>query len=122
MVTRRARSAIRGMSVLETVVGMAVLTIGVGLAFDGGRLPAVAATKSLDRLQATRAAASALERVDRATLASGERAFDPGLPGTVGTLVLREVSPLLFEAKATVRLADGPAISATTRLVKEGGR
>lgn len=119
--TRRARTRSRGFTVLETVVGLAVTTIVVALAFDGGRLPAIAATKSLDRLQSTRACASALERLDRATLSNGERAFNPGLPGANGTLVLREISPTLFEVTATVTQKDGARVATATRLVKEGG-
>jgi hypothetical protein len=122
VVTRARRPAQRGFTVLETVTGLAVTTIVVALAFDGGRLPAIAATRSLDRLQASRACASALERLDRAALAVGERDLDPTMPGARGTLVLKEISPLLFEATSTLVLKDGTAVSATTRLVKEGGR
>ena len=122
MVGPRSRKKSRGFTVLETVTGLAVMTIVVTLAMDGGRLPAIAATKSLDRLQATRAAASALERVDRSMLATGTRDFYPGLPGAGGTLVLKEISPTLFDATSTVTLKDGTVVSTTTRLVKEGGR
>ena len=122
MVARGPRTGRHGFTVLETVVGLAVTTIVMTVAMDGARLPALAATKSLDRLQATRAAATALERLDRASVTVGEHAFDPRLPGAHGTLLVRQVSPLLFEATSTVRRADGAKVSTTTRLVREGGR
>jgi prepilin-type N-terminal cleavage/methylation domain-containing protein len=112
----------RGFTVLETVVGLAIATIVMTSALDGGRLPAIAATKSLDRLQATRAAISALETLDRSSLADGQHRFDPKLPGTTGHLVIRQVAALLFDVTATVRMKDGVAITENTRLVRETSR
>jgi type II secretory pathway pseudopilin PulG len=119
---RPSRRLGRGFTVLETIVALAVVTITVAVALDSGRLPAVAATKSLNRLQATRAAASALERLDRHTLAAGKNSFDPRMPGADGHLVIKELRPLLFDVTASVRLPDGTTISTTTRMVAEGDR
>lgn len=122
MVNTSVRRRSRGVTVLETVVGLAVTTIVVTVAMDSGRPSAVAATKSLERLQATRAAASELERLDRSGVTAGRRAFQPGLAGTSGAVDIAELSPTLFEATARVALADGTSVSATTRVVKEAVR
>jgi hypothetical protein len=119
---RPARPGARGFTVLETVVGLAVTTIVMTAALDGGRIPAIAATKSLERLQATRAAQSALERLDRTTLVEGSSTFDPKIAGATGHLVLRRSCTLLFDATATVRTKEGVAVSLTTRLLKETPR
>lgn len=122
MVSTSVRRRSRGFTVLETVVGLAVTTIVVTVAMDSGRPSAVAATKSLERLQATRAAASELERLDRSGVTAGRRSFRPGLAGTTGAIDVTELSPTLFEATARVALPDGTSVSATTRVVKEAVR
>ncbi len=116
------RGSRRGFSVLETVVGLAVVTVVVSAAWDGGRVPAIAATRSLDRLQDHRAAVAALETLDRATIVAGERAFDPRLPHTTGRLLAAEVEPGLFEVTATVARDGRPPVAVTTRLLREGPR
>ena len=55
-------------------MGLAVATVVVSAAWEGGRVPAIAATRSLDRLQDHRAAVAALETLDRATVVAGARA------------------------------------------------
>lgn len=116
------RGSRRGLTVLETVVGLAVVTVVVSSAWDGGRVPALGATRSLDRLEDHRAAVAALEGLDRATIVAGERAFDPRLPHTTGRLVAAEVEPGLFEVTATVARAGRPAVAVTTRVLREGPR
>ena len=112
----------RGFTVLETVVGLAIATIVVSAAWEGGRLPAIAATRSLDRLQDLRAATSTLERLDRATLTAGERTFDPRLPHATGRLVATEIEPGLLEVTATVVRDGRPPVAVTTRVLREGPR
>jgi len=103
-------------------VGLAVVTVVVSAAWDGGRVPAIAATRSLDRLQDHRAAVAALEILDRATIVAGERAFDPRLPHATGRLLAAEVEPGLFEVTATVARDGRPPVAVTTRVLREGPR
>ena len=118
----RRRGFRRGFTVLETVVGLAVATVVVAAAWEGGRVPAIAATRSLDRLQDHRAAVAALETLDRATVVAGERAFDPRLPHATGRLVATEVEPGLLEVTATVVRDGRPPVAVTTRVLREGPR
>jgi hypothetical protein len=112
----------RGISALETTVALAVVTILAASALDGGSIPAEVAGASLRRLEEGRAAASALERLDRAKVAAGARDFETGLLGATGRLDVHEVEPGLFEATATVATEGRPPTTRTTRLLREERR
>jgi hypothetical protein len=113
----------RGLTVLEVVVALAVLTIIVTSVMVGERSQLAGVVHSFDELAASRAAAGRLEELAGAPLVVGETTFDvdaQALPGCVGVQRIREVTPGLFEVSVRIERARAErAVQLTTLMVRE---
>lgn len=113
----------KGISVLELVIALAVITVIVTSVMVGERAQLAGVTRSFDRLAASRAAAARLEELADAPLEPGRTTFDVGVPGCLGSQTVREVTPGLFEVRVRVeRDNGGGATSLTTLMAREEWR
>lgn len=113
----------KGISVLELVIALAVITVIVTSVMVGERSQLAGVTRSFDRLAASRAAAARLEELAAAPLEPGRTMFDVDLPGHLGLQTVREVTPGLFEVRVRVeRENGGGATSLTTLMAREEWR
>jgi hypothetical protein len=113
----------KGLTVLELVVALAVITVIVTSVMVGERSQLAGVTRSFDRLAASRAAATRLEELADARLEPGQTMFDVNVPGCLGLQTVREVTPGLFEVHVRIeREKGGGATSLTTLMVREEWR
>ena len=113
----------RGLTVLELVISLAVLTVIVTSVMVGERGQLSGVTRSFDELAASRAAATRLEELADEPLEPGQTTFDVSVPGCLGLQTVREVTPGLFEVHVRVERDKGRgATSLTTLMVREDGR
>ena len=113
----------KGLTVLELVIALAVLTVIVTSVMVGERGQLAGVTRSFDELAASRAAAARLEELATSPLAPGQTMFDVALPGCLGLQTVREVTPGLFEVHIRVEREKGRgATNLMTLMVREDWR
>lgn len=113
----------KGLTVLELVVALAVLTVIVTSVMVGERGQLASVTRSFDELAASRAAAARLEDLADAPLEPGRTTFDVALPDCLGVQTVREVTPGLFEVRVRVeRRKGGGGTTLTTLMAREEWR
>jgi hypothetical protein len=113
----------KGLTVLELVIALAVLTVIVTSVMVGERSQLAGVTRSFDELAASRAAAARLEELAEAPLAPGRTTFDVALPGCLGLQTVRELTPGLYEVSVRIeRAKGGGATSFTTLMAREEWR
>ncbi|HEX5136207.1 MAG TPA: prepilin-type N-terminal cleavage/methylation domain-containing protein [Planctomycetota bacterium] len=107
---------VRGYTLIEVVVAMAVLSLVATGVFVGeeGQLRQV--SWSFDELMLSRAAASRLEKV--ASPEPGERAFETGVEGARGREAVKVLEPGLLEV--TVEVARGGHVVRLVTVVATG--
>ncbi len=113
------RASARGISVLECIVALAILTILATAAMDGGNAHARTTRLAQDAARARLAASSRLESFPRREIAAGQRPFDAGAADLRGDEDVVEVSPGLFEVRVRVRATSGAHVSLATRIASE---
>ena len=110
----------RGLTVLELVIALAVVTVIVTSVMVGERSQLAGVTRSFDELAASRAAATRLEELAEAPLAPGQTTFDVSVPGCLGLQTVRELTPGLYEVTVRVERDNGRgATSFTTLMARE---
>ena len=110
----------RGLTVLEVVVGLAVLTIVATSVMVGENQQLRGVARSFDELAISRAAAGRLEELRNMPLEPGETHFEVVAAGCVGVQRVRPLGPGLFEV--TVRIEHerrGRPYKLTTLMVRE---
>ncbi|MHC4819775.1 MAG: hypothetical protein ACYTF8_17145 [Planctomycetota bacterium] len=113
----------KGLTVLELVIALAVLTVIVTSVMVGERGQLAGVTRSFDELAASRAAAARIEELAAASLEPGQTMFDVSVPGCLGLQTIREVTPGLFEVHIRVERDKGRgATSLMTLMVREDWR
>ena len=112
----------RGHTVIEAVIALAVITIVASavLVGEGAQLRGV--KQSFDELAASRAAAGRLDELSLpgAKLATGETLFPVDLPGAHGVQRVRRLEEGLFEVTVVVHGAQGK-FELTSLIAEERG-
>ena len=114
------KASTRGISVLECIVALAILTILATAAMDGVNAHARTTRLAQDSMRARLAASSRLESFPRREIAAGQRSFATGAADLRGDEEVVEVSPGLFEVRVRVRATSGARASLATRIAAEG--
>jgi len=110
----------RGLTILELVIALAVITVIVTSVMVGERSQLAGVTRSFDELAASRAAATRLEELAEAPLTPGRTTFDLALPGCLGLQTVRELTPGLYEVSVRIERAKGGGATSLTTLMVRG--
>lgn len=107
----------KGITILELVVSLAVLTVIVTSVMVGERGQLAGVARSFDELAASRAAAARLEELADVPLEPGQTTFEVSVPGCLGLQTVREVTPGLFEVHVRVERDRGRGATILTTLM-----